>query len=152
MAAHGSAFAAKMDGAAWRRDPHSSFVAISTAFTWGTRDFTDGAGAPARHGAHCGGHYVRSYPRKLLRPDNAPRMIETLRSVWRTRPVGAGCALVLRFDRALSLYISRNFLQRILIERVHVAAIWLVRISVLGIAGQVTCDCCAVRKRARVRR
>src|SRR5882672_8839444 len=64
------------------------------------------------------------HPMKLLRPDNAPRMIETLsQRLAGLNQLGLDAALVLRFDRALSLLSPEDFLQRILIERLHVAAI-----------------------------
>src|SRR6267378_3864617 len=64
------------------------------------------------------------HPMKLLRPDNAPRMIETLsQRLAGLDQLGLDAALVLRFDRALSLLSPDDFLQRILIERLHVAAI-----------------------------
>jgi riboflavin kinase / FMN adenylyltransferase len=63
------------------------------------------------------------HPMKLLRPDNAPRMIETLsQRLAGLEQLGLDAALVLRFDRALSLLSPEDFLQRILIERLHVAA------------------------------
>src|SRR5258705_7600403 len=63
------------------------------------------------------------HPMKLLRPDNAPRMIETLsQRLAGLDQLGLDAALVLRFDRALSLLSPEDFLQRILIERLHVAA------------------------------
>ena len=64
------------------------------------------------------------HPMKLLRPDNAPRMIETLsQRLAGFERMGLDAALVLRFDRALSLLSPEDFLQRILIERLHVTAI-----------------------------
>jgi riboflavin kinase / FMN adenylyltransferase len=64
------------------------------------------------------------HPMKLLRPENAPRMIETLsQRLAGLEQLGLDAALVLRFDRALSLLSPEDFLQRILIERLHVAAI-----------------------------
>src|SRR5258706_13167421 len=63
------------------------------------------------------------HPMKLLRPDNAPRMIETLsQRLAGLEQLGLDAALVVRFDRALSLLSPEDFLQRILIERLHVAA------------------------------
>jgi riboflavin kinase/FMN adenylyltransferase len=63
------------------------------------------------------------HPMKLLRPDNAPRMIETLsQRLAGLEQLGLDAALVLRFDRALSLLSPEDFIQRILIERLHVAA------------------------------
>ena len=64
------------------------------------------------------------HPMKLLRPDNAPRMIETLsQRLAGFERIGLDAALVLRFDRELSLLSPEDFLQRILIERLHAAAI-----------------------------
>src|SRR6266581_350191 len=64
------------------------------------------------------------HPMKLLRPDNAPRMIETLsQRLAGFERMGLDAALVLRFDRALSQLSPEDFLQRILIERLHVTAI-----------------------------
>ncbi len=63
------------------------------------------------------------HPMKLLQPDNAPPMIETLsQRLAGLEQLGLDAALVLRFDRALSLLSPEDFLQRILIERLHVAA------------------------------
>ena len=64
------------------------------------------------------------HPMKLLRPDNAPRMIETLsQRLAGLEQIGLDAVLVLRFDRALSLLSPEDFLQRILIERLHTSAI-----------------------------
>jgi riboflavin kinase / FMN adenylyltransferase len=64
------------------------------------------------------------HPMKLLRPDNAPRMIETLsQRLAGFDQIGLDAALVLRFDRELSLLSPEDFILRILIERLHVAAI-----------------------------
>jgi riboflavin kinase / FMN adenylyltransferase len=64
------------------------------------------------------------HPMKLLRPDNAPRMIETLsQRLAGFEQIGLDAALVLRFDRELSLLSPEDFMLRILIERLHVAAI-----------------------------
>jgi riboflavin kinase/FMN adenylyltransferase len=63
------------------------------------------------------------HPMKLLRPDDAPLMIETLsQRLTGLEQLGLDAALVLRFDRALSLLSPEDFLQQILIERLHVAA------------------------------
>jgi riboflavin kinase/FMN adenylyltransferase len=63
------------------------------------------------------------HPMKLLQPDNAPPMIATLsQRLAGLEQLGLDAALVLRFDRALSLLSPEEFLQRILIERLHVAA------------------------------
>jgi riboflavin kinase/FMN adenylyltransferase len=64
------------------------------------------------------------HPIKLLRPENAPRMIETLsQRLARFGEIGLDAALVLRFDRELSLLSPEDFLRRILIDRLHVVAI-----------------------------
>jgi riboflavin kinase/FMN adenylyltransferase len=64
------------------------------------------------------------HPMKLLRPNNAPRMIETLsQRLAGFEQIGLDAALVLRFDRELSLLSPKDFILRILIERLHVAAI-----------------------------
>ena len=64
------------------------------------------------------------HPMKVLRPDNAPRMIETLaQRLSGIEQIGLDAVLVLRFDRALSLLSPEEFLQRILVGRLHVAAI-----------------------------
>jgi len=64
------------------------------------------------------------HPMKLLRPDNAPRLIETLSQRFAGfERMGLDAAVVLRFDHALSLLSPEDFLQRILIERLHIAAI-----------------------------
>ncbi len=64
------------------------------------------------------------HPMKLLRPDNAPRMIQTYsQRLAGLEQMGLDAALVLRFDRALSLLSPEDFLQWILIDRMHVAAI-----------------------------
>ncbi len=63
------------------------------------------------------------HPMKLLRPDNAPRMIETLsQRLAGFQQIGLDAGLVLRFDRELSLLSPEDFILRILIERLHVAA------------------------------
>jgi riboflavin kinase/FMN adenylyltransferase len=64
------------------------------------------------------------HPMKLLRPDQAPRMIQTLsQRLAGLEQMGLDAVLVLRFDRAFSLLSPEEFIQRILIERLHVAAI-----------------------------
>jgi len=64
------------------------------------------------------------HPIKLLRPENAPRMIETLsQRLAGFGQIGLDAALVLRFDRELSLLSPEDFLARILIDRLHVVAI-----------------------------
>jgi riboflavin kinase/FMN adenylyltransferase len=64
------------------------------------------------------------HPMKLLRPDDAPRMVETLsQRLAGFERLGLDAALVLRFDRALSRLSPEDFLQQILIDRLHAAAI-----------------------------
>src|SRR5258708_16089765 len=54
------------------------------------------------------------HPMKLLRPDNAPRMIETLsQRLAGFQQIGLDAALVLRFDRELSLLSPYDFIFRI---------------------------------------
>jgi riboflavin kinase/FMN adenylyltransferase len=64
------------------------------------------------------------HPMRLLRPDQAPRMIQTLsQRLAGLEQMGLDAVLVLRFDRALSLLSPEEFIERILIERLHVAGI-----------------------------
>jgi|SRR5579872_138227 len=64
------------------------------------------------------------HPMKLLRPDNSPRMIQTLpQRLAGIEQIGLDAALVLRFDRELSLLSPEEFISRILIGRLNVAAI-----------------------------
>jgi riboflavin kinase/FMN adenylyltransferase len=64
------------------------------------------------------------HPMKLLRPDNAPRMIQTLsQRLAGFEQIGLDAALVLRFDRELSLVSPEDFILQILIGRLRVAAI-----------------------------
>ena len=64
------------------------------------------------------------HPMKLLRPDNAPRMIQTLaQRLAGFEQIGLDAALVLRFDRELSLLSPEDFILQILIGRLRVAAI-----------------------------
>jgi riboflavin kinase/FMN adenylyltransferase len=64
------------------------------------------------------------HPMKLLQPERAPLMIETLsQRLAGIEQIGLDAVLVLRFDRALSILAPEDFLQRILMERMHVAAI-----------------------------
>ncbi len=64
------------------------------------------------------------HPVRVLRPEKAPRMIETLEQRLQgfTR-MGLDAALVLRFDEALSLLSPEEFLQTILVDRLRVASI-----------------------------
>jgi riboflavin kinase/FMN adenylyltransferase len=64
------------------------------------------------------------HPFRLLRPEQAPRMIQTLsQRLAGFETMGLDAALVLRFDRALSLLSADEFIQRILINCLHVSAI-----------------------------
>jgi riboflavin kinase/FMN adenylyltransferase len=64
------------------------------------------------------------HPLRVLRPEQAPRMIQTLaQRLEGFDRMGVDAALVLRFDRALSLLSPEEFIQRILIHRLHLAAI-----------------------------
>ena len=57
------------------------------------------------------------HPIKLLRPENAPRMIETLsQRLAGFGQIGLDAALVLRFDRELSLLSPEDFLARIFVS------------------------------------
>jgi len=64
------------------------------------------------------------HPAKLLRPEQPPRLIQTLaQRLAGFEHMGLGAALVLRFDQALSLLSPEEFVQQILVEHLHVAAI-----------------------------
>ena len=64
------------------------------------------------------------HPLRVLRPEQAPRMIQTLaQRLEGFAQMGLDAALVLHFDRALSLLSPEEFIQRILIHRLHLAAI-----------------------------
>ena len=64
------------------------------------------------------------HPLRVLRPEQPPRMIQTLtQRLEGFDQIGLDAALVLRFDRALSLLSPEEFIQRILIDHLHVAAI-----------------------------
>ncbi|MBZ5697955.1 MAG: bifunctional riboflavin kinase/FAD synthetase [Acidobacteriia bacterium] len=64
------------------------------------------------------------HPLRVLRPEQAPRMIQTLAQRLKDFDrTGLDAALVLHFDRALSLLSPEEFIQRILIHRLHLAAI-----------------------------
>jgi riboflavin kinase/FMN adenylyltransferase len=64
------------------------------------------------------------HPMKLLRPDQAPRMIQTFsQRLAALEEMGLDAVLVLRFDRALSLVSPEDFIQHILMQRLHVAGI-----------------------------
>jgi riboflavin kinase/FMN adenylyltransferase len=64
------------------------------------------------------------HPMKLLRPEHAPRMIQTFsQRLNGMEKIGLDAVLVLRFDRELSMVSPEEFIQRILIDRLHVAGI-----------------------------
>ena len=64
------------------------------------------------------------HPMKLLRPEQAPKMIQTFsQRLDGIEKIGLDAVLVLRFDRALSLLSAEEFIQSILIDRLRVAAI-----------------------------
>jgi riboflavin kinase / FMN adenylyltransferase len=64
------------------------------------------------------------HPVRVLRPEKAPRMIETLgQRLQGFERMGLDAALVLRFDGALSLLSPEEFLQTILVDCLRVAAI-----------------------------
>jgi riboflavin kinase/FMN adenylyltransferase len=64
------------------------------------------------------------HPMRLLRPEQAPRMIQTFsQRLAGLEQMGLDAVLVLRFDRALSLVSPEEFIQRILMQRLHVAGI-----------------------------
>jgi riboflavin kinase / FMN adenylyltransferase len=66
------------------------------------------------------------HPLRVLRPEQAPRMIRTLaQRLEGFDQMGIDAALVLRFDRALSLLPPEEFIQRILIHRLHVSAVFV---------------------------
>jgi riboflavin kinase / FMN adenylyltransferase len=55
------------------------------------------------------------HPLKILRPDRAPRMIQTLaQRMTGFEQIGLAAALILRFDRGFSEISSQDFIQRIL--------------------------------------
>jgi riboflavin kinase/FMN adenylyltransferase len=62
------------------------------------------------------------HPLRVLRPDRAPRMIQTLaQRLAGFEQIGLGAALVLRFDRALSQVSAEDFIRYILIDCLRVA-------------------------------
>jgi riboflavin kinase / FMN adenylyltransferase len=64
------------------------------------------------------------HPVRILRPERAPQMIQTLpQRLAGLEQMGLDAALVLRFDRALSLLSPEEFVEKILIDRLRVAAI-----------------------------
>jgi riboflavin kinase / FMN adenylyltransferase len=64
------------------------------------------------------------HPMRVLRPDEAPLMIQTLsQRLAGFEQMGLDAALVLRFDRALSLVSPEEFIQRILVGGLRTGAI-----------------------------
>jgi len=64
------------------------------------------------------------HPFRLLRPEHAPRMIQTLEQrLQGFQTAGVNAALVLRFDREFSLLSAEQFIQDILIGCLHVGTI-----------------------------
>ncbi|HXP80011.1 MAG TPA: bifunctional riboflavin kinase/FAD synthetase [Verrucomicrobiae bacterium] len=64
------------------------------------------------------------HPMCVLRPDRAPLMIQTLaQRLAGFQQMGLDAALVLRFDRALSLVSADEFIERILVGGLHAGAI-----------------------------
>jgi riboflavin kinase/FMN adenylyltransferase len=64
------------------------------------------------------------HPMRVLRPDHAPLMIQTLsQRLAGFEQMGLDAALVLRFDRALSLVSPEEFIDRILVGGMRVGAI-----------------------------
>jgi riboflavin kinase/FMN adenylyltransferase len=66
------------------------------------------------------------HPMKVLRPDGAPPMIQTLsQRLAGFEQAGIDAALVLRFDRSLSLVSAGEFVKRILVGCLRVGAIFI---------------------------
>jgi riboflavin kinase/FMN adenylyltransferase len=64
------------------------------------------------------------HPMRVLRPDRAPLMIQTLsQRLASFEQMGLDAALVLRFDRALSLVSPEEFIERILVGGLRAGAI-----------------------------
>ena len=64
------------------------------------------------------------HPMRVLRPDRAPLMIQTLsQRLAGFEQMGLDAALVLRFDRALSLVSPEHFIERILVGGLRAGAI-----------------------------
>ncbi len=64
------------------------------------------------------------HPMRVLRPDRAPQMIQTLsQRLAGFERMGLDAALVLRFDDALSLVSAEEFIDRILVAALHAGAI-----------------------------
>jgi riboflavin kinase/FMN adenylyltransferase len=66
------------------------------------------------------------HPLRVLRPEQAPRLIQTLaQRLAGFDQMGLDAALVMYFDRTLSMLSPREFIQRILIDRLHVASVFV---------------------------
>jgi riboflavin kinase/FMN adenylyltransferase len=64
------------------------------------------------------------HPMRVLRPDRAPQMIQTLsQRLAGFEQIGLDAALVLRFDHALSLVSAEEFIERILVAGLRAGAI-----------------------------
>jgi riboflavin kinase / FMN adenylyltransferase len=64
------------------------------------------------------------HPMRVLRPDRAPLMIQTLaQRLAGFEQMGLDAALVLRFDPGLSLVSAEEFIERILVRGLHTCAI-----------------------------
>jgi len=64
------------------------------------------------------------HPLRLLRPEQAPAMIQTLsQRLAGLEQMGLDVALVLRFDRALSQVSAEQFIERILVDCMHAGTI-----------------------------
>jgi riboflavin kinase/FMN adenylyltransferase len=64
------------------------------------------------------------HPLRLLRPEHAPRMIQTMaQRLAGIERMGLDAAVILKFDRALSLVSPEDFIERILVECLHVGTI-----------------------------
>jgi len=85
------------------------------------RDVVERARATSQHSAVV---TFDPHPVRVLRPEQAPRMIETLgQRLQGFERMGLDGALVLRFDRAFSLLSPREFLQAILVDGLHAASV-----------------------------
>jgi riboflavin kinase / FMN adenylyltransferase len=82
-----------------------------------------------RKRAHASGHLGTAvtfdpHPMRLLLPNRAPFLIQTLsQRLAGFEELGLDAALVLRFDRALSLVSAEEFIERILVQGLHASAI-----------------------------
>ena len=79
--------------------------------------------------AHATGHLAAvvtfdPHPMRVLQPDRAPLMIQTLaQRLAGFEEMGLDAALVLRFDQALSRVSAEDFIERILVGGLHAGAI-----------------------------